>query len=131
MKASFKNIDEIFDYKGLWDIPSKCGLKINQKEEQYIVIVSELYQNNPGTSITQVSCSLAKQICEAYQIPVNEMVYIEHNPEMNSKLSFYDEEFYLVKFDIENENFVKPKWELLSSAKIRDFLNNNDKIIQL
>ncbi len=66
MKASFKNIDKIFEFKGLWGISSKCGLKIHQKEGKYIVLVSELYQDNPGTSVTQASCLLAKQICEEH-----------------------------------------------------------------
>jgi hypothetical protein len=118
MRTSFKNIDEIFDFKGLWDIPSKCGLKITQQNEKYIVMVSELYQDNTGTSITQATCILAKQICEKYHLPKNEIVYIEHSPDMNSKLSFYDEEFYLVEFDIENNNFVNPQWKQLNGKEI-------------
>jgi hypothetical protein len=118
MKASFKEIDEIFDFKGLWDVPSKCGLKILQKNNKYTIIVSELYQENPGTSITQASCSLAKQICDNYNIPMSDIIYIEHNPDMNSKLSFYDEEFYLVNFIINNDTFVDPKWTKIESEEL-------------
>lgn len=123
MKASFKNIDEIFEFEGLWGVPSKCGLKIRRKEGKYVVVVSELYQDNPGTSVTQASCSLAKQICEAFQIAMDEIVYVEHNPDMNSKLSFYDEEFYLVEFDIDGGGFANPKWSQLTGAQMRDFLS--------
>ena len=124
MKTSFKAIDEIFDFKGLWEMPSKCGLKITQKGEQYIVVVSELYQDNPGTSITQAVTLLATQICEHYQIPAHEMTYIEHNPDMNSKLSFYDEEFYLVDFDVEDVVFKNPRYRKLSSNEIKELLQN-------
>ena len=119
MQTSFKEIDEIFDFKGLWDIHSKCGLKITQQNDKYIVIVTELYQDNPGTSITQATCILAKQICEKYHLPKNKVVYIEHSPDMSSKLSFYDEEFYLVEFDIEDNNFVNPQWKQLNSKEIK------------
>jgi hypothetical protein len=121
MKVSLKEIAEIFDFKGLWDVHSKCGLKIMEKDDKYIVIVSELYQDNPGTSITQATSSLAKQICEAYDLPKEEIIYIEHNPDMNSKLSFYDEAFYLVTFDIENDNFIRPQWRQLEKEEIKDF----------
>jgi len=118
MKASFKNIDNVFDFKGIWDIPSKCGLKIIQQNDRYIVIVTELYQDNPGTSITQATCTLAKQICEKYRLPKDKIVYIEHSPDMNSKLSFYGENFYLVEFDVVDDQFVHPQWKQLSNNEI-------------
>jgi hypothetical protein len=121
MKTSFKEINEIFDFKGLWDMPSKCGLKISQKNDKFIIVVTELYQDNPGTSITQAASLLVKQISEHFQIPTDKLTYIEHNPGMNSKLSFYDEEFYLVTFDIDdNERFINPKWEPLPTEMIND-----------
>jgi hypothetical protein len=118
MQTSFKGIDEIFDFKGLWDVQSKCGLKIIQHDDKYIIVVTELYLDNPGTSITQATCALAKQICEKYQLPKNEIVYIEHNPDMNSKLSFYGENFYLVAFDVIDNNFVNPQWKQLGDTEI-------------
>jgi hypothetical protein len=121
MKTSFREIDTIFDFKGLWDIPSKCGLKIIRKDNQYRVIVSELYQDNPGTSITQATALLAKQICDAYTIPLSDMIYIEHNPNMNSKLSFYDEVFYHVKFDIQDNRFLNPQWKQLTEEEVKEY----------
>ena len=99
MKLSEKYHNEVFDFKGLWDIHSKCGLKIIQQNNKYIVIVTELYQDNPGTSITQASYILAKQICEKYGFSLENIVYVEHSPDMDSKLSFYDEEYFEVKFN--------------------------------
>lgn len=127
MKPLLKETVEIFDFKGLWDVHSKCGLRIMQKDDKYIIIVSELYQDNPGTSITQATCSLAKQVCEAYSLPKEEIVYIEHNPDMNSKLSFYDEEFYLVTFSLNNDNFSNPQWRQLTTAEIKDFFNDENR----
>ena len=122
MKTSFKIIDKIFDFKGLWDVHSKCGLKIAKKDEKYIVIVSELYQDNPGTSITQAACLLAEQICGTYNLPKKDIIYIEHNPAMNSKLSFYDEEFYLVDFELKDDKFSAAKCKLLSGEEIDLYL---------
>jgi hypothetical protein len=121
MKTSLKEIIEIFDFKGLWDVHSRCGLRIMQKDDKYIVIVSELYQDNPGTSITQASCLLAKQICEVHHLPKEKIIYIEHNPDMNSKLSFYDEEFYLVTFYMDRGDFSNPQWRQLTTEEIKRF----------
>ena len=63
------------------------------------VIVTELYQDNPGTSVTYAGQKLAEQICEAKGLNLNEITYIECNPDTNSKLSFYDEEFFEVDFN--------------------------------
>lgn len=94
-------------------MPSRCGLKISQKGEKTIVIVTELYKENPGTTITSVTCSLAEQICEAFQIQPKQMIYLECAPGMNSKLNFYDEVYYLVQFDIEDNKLINPKWTQL------------------
>lgn len=120
MKASLKAIDSFFDFDGIWGLPSKCGLKIIRKEDKNVVIVTELYQDNPGTSVTQAVCTLAKQICTRCQIPMNNMIYLEHNPDMNSKLSFYDEEYFLVNFDIANDTFKNPKWTKLDPKEVEE-----------
>lgn len=122
MKTTEKFIDEIFDFEGLWGMPSKCGLKIIEKDDQKVVIVTELYQNNPGTSVTQAAALLAKQICTRCSILPQQLTYIEHNPGMNSKLSFYDEDFFLVEFDITDNNFSLPKWHRLTVEQIKDFV---------
>ena len=114
MKASLDNIDTIFEFTGSWGLASKCGLKRFAFNGKDAVLVSELYQDNPGTSITQVTTSLANQICEKFNIDPNTLIYIEHSPEMNSKLSFYNEEFYKVNFEIIDSKFTKPSWQMLS-----------------
>jgi len=74
MKVSEKYYDEVFDFAGQWDLPSKCGLKIIAKRDRKIVIVTELYQDNPGTSVTYAGYSLFRQICDRKGIRPEEMV---------------------------------------------------------
>lgn len=123
MKTPYKEIDQVFDFKGIWDIPSQCGLKMIRNNEKCIAVVTELYQDNPGTSVTQANTTLAKQICSHFAIQPENLIYIEHNPGMNSKLSFYDEDFFLVNFRIENNNFLQPTYTKLTSEEIHNYLS--------
>ena len=97
MKVPQKYYDEVFNFRGQWDMPSTCGLKI-VRQDKTIVIVTELYQDNPGTTVTAAEKSLALQICEARNFNLDEIVYLQCNPSTNSKLSFYDEEYFEVTF---------------------------------
>jgi len=125
MKTSEKNIEELFDFKGSWDIPSSCGLRCIEKEDGAIVIVTELYKENSGSSITSVSASLAMQIAGKYGFDPEQMIYIECSPDMHSKLSFYDEKYYLVKFSHQNGVLSNPQWEKLSKEDFRTILAEN------
>ena len=124
MKVSEKYYDEIFEFKGQWDMPSSCGLKIirktgtEQAENRVYVIVTELYQDNPGTSVTYAGRSLAQQICDAKGLQLNEIKYIECNPDTNSKLSFYDEEYFEVDFSSE-----PPRYRKMTSDEIKEILD--------
>jgi hypothetical protein len=97
MQVPEKYYDRIFDFSGQWDLPSRCGLKILRYEKP-IVIVTELYQENPGTSVTAAGRSLAEQICSEEGLDINEIRYLECSPGTGSKLSFYDEEIFEVDF---------------------------------
>jgi hypothetical protein len=99
MKVPETYYTEIFAFNGRWDLPSKCGLKIIEKENIKHVIVTELYQDNPGTSITAAGYLLAKQICDNKGLSLPDIVYIECTPDTNSVLSFYDEQYYKVIFN--------------------------------
>jgi hypothetical protein len=98
MKVPEKYYDEIFDFKGQWDMPSRCGLKILRKENKVVVIATELYQDNPGTTVAAAGKSLVLQICEAKKLNLDEITYLQCNPCTNSKLSFYEEEYFEVQF---------------------------------
>jgi hypothetical protein len=123
MKVPEKYYDEIFDYEGQWGVPSNCGLKIIDKDSVIYVIVTELYQENPGTSVSYAGYSLAKQICERKKFSMNEIVYIECNPDTNSKLSFYDEEFFEVKFSETQAGVVKPEYRQMSYDEIKNIFS--------
>jgi len=114
MQVNEKYYDEIFDFKGQWGMPSKCGLKIKKLNGKLIVMVTELYQENPGTSITYAGKSLAMQICEAKGLNTNDIIYIECSPDTNSKLSFYDEELFGVTFIQDGMPLPQPQYRKLS-----------------
>ena len=98
MKVPDNYYDEVFDFKGQWNMPSRCGLKIVKSADKVIVIATELYQDNPGTTVAAAGKSLAQQICETKKLDLEKIVYLQCNPCTNSKLSFYDEEYFEVTF---------------------------------
>lgn len=118
MKVSTDYYDEIFEFKGEWDAPSICGLKIREVQGRTYIIVTELYQDNPGTSITYAGKSLALQICEKKGLDLDSCTYIECTPDTNSKLSFYDEEYFRVDFDAD----LQHKYHQLSAEEIKKIL---------
>ncbi|MCR5114940.1 MAG: hypothetical protein K6A95_04590 [Bacteroidales bacterium] len=122
MKVDNKYFDEIFDFAGQWDMPSKCGLKIIPHEDRTIILTTELYQDNPGTSITYAGGSLIKQICDAKKLDINKIMYIECNPNTNSKLSFYDEEMFRVTFDLQDGMPTNLQYTQLSADEIKQIL---------
>ena len=122
MKVPEKYYDEIFDFAGLWDAPSKCGLRTFVNKEKTVIVVTELYQENPGTSVTYAGYSLFKQICERKGFTETEVVYLECNPDTNSKLSFYDEEFYEATFPETCGNNGRPTYRQLSTTEVNTLL---------
>ncbi|MDR0606184.1 MAG: hypothetical protein LBG80_18045 [Bacteroidales bacterium] len=120
MRVSEKYYDEIFDFKGIWDIPSQCGLKIIDKPHKKIVIVTELYQDNPGVSVTDAGLMLANQICKAKGLKLSEITYFECNPNINSKLSFYEEMYFEVKF---SDDALKPSYRLLTKDEVKELFS--------
>jgi hypothetical protein len=113
MRVPEKYYDQVFHFSGQWDMPSVCGLKITGKEKT-LVIVTELYQENPGTSVTAAGKILAEQICRAKGLSLGEIRYIECSPDTDSKLSFYDEEFFEVDFSGE-----EPAYRRLSAEEVK------------
>jgi hypothetical protein len=127
MQTSFDKIDRIFDFTGSWGIESKCGLKHFTFEGKDVIVVSELYKDNPGTSITQITTSLATQVCEKLNINPPNIIYIEHCPDMNSKLSFYNEEFYKVDFKITDGVLSDPSWKMLTHDEKLMYFNEESR----
>lgn len=125
MKITNFNIDQIFEFSGALGMLSKCGIKIQSVQNKTVVITTELYQNNPGTSITSVTASLAQQICNHFNINPKELIYIECAPGMNSKLSFYDEVYFRVDFDFTHEKLENPQWTKLTEKELIGFFPKN------
>jgi len=111
-----------YDFIGLWDIPSKCGLKIVTTDIKTIVIVTELYKENPGTTITDMPAKLAVQICSHFGINPDSLIYIEHNPKIKSKLSFYEEEFFRVYFTKTDGRLESPEYKEISGNELKGLL---------
>jgi hypothetical protein len=107
--------DEVFAFEGAWGMESKCGLKMLEKDGRPIVVATELYQDNPGTSVTQAGKSLAEQICRNKGLTLSDVRYLECNPDTNSKLSFYDEEYFEVTFN----DSPQATYRLLSRDEVR------------
>ncbi len=116
-------IDKIYEYAGLWGRKSKCGLKIIDKPESNIVIVTDLYEENPGGSITEFCAELAMLICKEFNIESRKLIFIHHVPEVKSSLEFYSEAFYKVHFKIINEELQNPDWHSIERNEV-------EKVIQ-
>ena len=82
------------------------------------MIVIELYQESPGTSVTYAGQSLAEQICIQKGLNLDKIVYWECNPDTNSKLSFYDEEYFEVDFKAD----LQHRYRLLSEEEVKRIL---------
>jgi hypothetical protein len=124
MKVQERYYDEVFEFKGQWDMPSSCGLKLREVGGKTYVVVTELYQDNPGTSVTYAGRSLAEQICEAKGLKLDEVVYIECTPNTNSKLSFYDEEYFEVDFNADKQHMYRR----LPVEEVKSILGNEAEV---
>ncbi|MCL2043175.1 MAG: hypothetical protein FWG89_03450 [Treponema sp.] len=115
MQVPEKYYDELFHFKGQWDMPSCCGLRV-LRQETTVVIATELYQDNPGTSVAAAGKSLAEQICRQKGLNLNEIMFLQCNPDTSSKLSFYDEEIFEVDFT----DGPEPVYRQLSAEDIKE-----------
>ena len=123
MITADKYMDQEYHFKGKWDMPGICGLKVVRKPERTIVIATNLYKNNPGTSISRWSAQLATAICNDFDIDPSYLLFIEHNPDRQSKLEFYKETFDLVEFDSDAEGFINPRWKRIERNEVDDMIS--------
>lgn len=110
--------NEIYDFSGQWDVPSRCGLKIVNNGMQTVVIATELYAENPGTSVTNFCAPLATAICNGHHIGHEKMIFIVHTPDTKSKLTFMNENFFRVDFSWDGNKFTDPIWSQIEKAKV-------------
>jgi len=119
-----KYLDTIYNYKGEWGIDSQCGLKISSAANgKTVIIATELYDKNPGTSVTQWNTYLATELCIKNGIAPDKLIFIEHTPDKGSKLAFYNETFYKVDFEWDGKKFINPNWEKIPKETVEKLLN--------
>lgn len=123
MKLPTTYMDEVFQFEGQWGVPSHCGLKIIIKNEHVIIITTELYETNPGTSVTRWIAQLANFICDQKKIDRTKIAFIVHIPDRKSKLDFYKETFDKVEFDIEKNTLINPKWFRITKKEVDALLS--------
>ncbi|PLW95679.1 MAG: hypothetical protein C0591_10650 [Marinilabiliales bacterium] len=123
MKASGKYMDFEYHFKGKWDLPGICGLKVVEKPKKTIVIATNLYEHNPGTSISRWSAQLAAAISKDLKVDPSKLIFIEYNPDLQSKLEFYKETFDIVEFDRDGNLFTNPRWKRISKKEVDDMIS--------
>lgn len=111
MEVSSSYQDQEYRFTGKWDAPSICGLKVVKLPDRHIVIATELYDRNPGSSVTSVNALLAAQVCRDFGLDANKLLFIERTPDRGSKLEIYRECFDVVRFDRDGDGFANPQWE--------------------
>ncbi len=113
-----------YDFKGLWDSPSRCGLCVVRRNDgKVLVIVTEIYRQNPGTAVTECVTSLATTLMQEHNAGPDDFIFIEHSPDLRSKLSFYGETFDLVKFRWDGAAFTDPEWTRVSRDSVDAMMN--------
>lgn len=118
-----KYVDEVYNFKGRLEIPSVCGIRICKKEDKTLIIATELYDKNPGSSVTEWSDKLTLSVCKDYNIDPEKVIFIEHTPDKKSKLNFNNETFFQVDFKFDGNKFVDPDWTELNREDV-------DKLIE-
>lgn len=114
-----KYMDRYFNYLGQWDSPSKCGLKVvNRKDGKTLAIATEIYRQNPGTPVTEWCAPLATTIMNELNCTPEQFIFIEHTPDLRSKLAFYEETFDQVNFEVKDQKLVDPKWSRLTPEQV-------------
>jgi hypothetical protein len=115
-------IDQIYHFKGAWDVPSFCGLKIIDRKDKIIVVVTELYDSNPGSSVTSWIDKLATGLIREIEIEPEKLILIEHNPDRKSSLEFFKETFDLVSFKRNGERLTNPSWKRITKTEVDNLI---------
>ena len=118
-----KYIDQIYHFKGAWDVPSFCGLKIITKKDKTVVILTELYDSNPGSSVTSWIDKLATGLIREFEIEPEKLILIEHNPDRKSSLEFFKETFDMVSFEWDGEKLINPSWKRITKEEVDNLLS--------
>jgi hypothetical protein len=115
-------VDKFYDFKGNWDVPSRCGLKIVRNSESDLVIATELYLENPGTSVTEFCTKLAALVVKDFELDPLKLCFIVRTPENNSKLSFLNEFFSRANMNWDGNSFNGLRWEPYTKERVDSLL---------
>ncbi len=118
MKTDLSYVDEIYHFPGLWEVPSLCGLRVARRPGRDVVVATELFEENPGTSVTNFCAELATRLTAERGLDPEKLVFIEHSPETGSRLEFYAESFHRVRFRRVGARFAEPAWSELARAEV-------------
>lgn len=112
-------MDRYYDYPGQWDSPSRCGLKVvHRKDGKTLVIATEIYRQNPGTPVTEWCAPLATGLLQETGCLPEQLIFIEHTPDVGSKLDFYEETFDMVNFIWNGSEFTDPRWQRIDASEV-------------
>jgi len=112
---------EKYDYLGFGRFPSHCGLEIIQKGNKYIVILTEL-EDNEGTSVTNAIEDIATQIknTRLANVNANDIIFIEHYEKIFDDKETYD--VVTLSYDEQLKRYFQPRWNRISD--IQEFINS-------
>lgn len=120
MEAARKYVDEIFHFSGKWEMPSLCGLQIRREPGRTLVVLTEMYEENPGNSVTGMVEQVATEVVEKFDISPTSAEFIVHNPQRSNKYEFFAETFYRAEMKWDGEKYKDVEWEKLEGLPIGD-----------
>ncbi len=117
-----KIIDTIHHYKGYFECPSICRIRVYHEEGQPSVVIATEIEGNEGTSVTNIAEHLATHWArDAATGDVGEIVWIEHYPERRNDRGnrVFEETFSLVTFRRgKRGEYTCPEWRYISRAEV-------------
>jgi hypothetical protein len=119
-----KYIDEIHHFPGKWEMPSLCGLGIRKRGDETLVILTELYEDNPGSSVTGMVEQVATGLVEKNRLDPHRAIVIVHNPERSSRYEFFAETFYRAEMEWDGKKYFAVEWVRLEAEEISHLLQD-------
>lgn len=105
----------VFIFKGSFNRPGKCEVDILGN----VAVVTQMdMSERPGISITNAAETIAEDICNRFNIPCKKLIFIEHYKDV----SFGQETYSLVNFDIDSDKFLNPKWKRISLETVAEII---------
>jgi hypothetical protein len=89
------------------------------RARQAVVIATEL-EDNPGTSVTNMAGPLATQVAQAFGLPLETLVWIEHYPDrgFSAGKPQCPEVFAQVTFTRTRLGLRQPRWQHLPKGQV-------------